>query len=210
MALRARGCVRMNRVRVGLDDLPALGIDQSPVAMQDGDGDFVVAGRAVTFLSAHRLMGFKSRRAVAALEREPPPRCLEGNRGSCLSLGNRDHREAGGTAHRRTALRIVRGKRASANVANESDHARMNRTYGIAQLERARGRHEGTKARRHEGTKAQRHKGTKGRKGILEEVQGNITKIPFLPSVPSCLRAFVPFCPHSLAPSSCPASRPRE
>jgi hypothetical protein len=64
----AGGGVGVDGVGVLLDDLPRLGVDQPAVAVEDGDGDVVAAGGALPVLGRHRLGGFESRRAVAAVE----------------------------------------------------------------------------------------------------------------------------------------------
>ena len=56
----ARGCVRMHRMRILLDNLPGFGIDQPAVPILNRDRDVVAAGGALPILCSHRFGGFQS------------------------------------------------------------------------------------------------------------------------------------------------------
>ena len=63
-----RSGVGMHRMRILLDDLPRLGVDQSAIAIENRNGDGLAAGRALPILRRHRFGRFKSGRAVAAVK----------------------------------------------------------------------------------------------------------------------------------------------
>jgi hypothetical protein len=67
----AGGRVGVDRVRVLLDDLAGLRVDQPAVPVEDRDRDRVAAGRALALLGGHRLGGFEPGRAEPAVEPVP-------------------------------------------------------------------------------------------------------------------------------------------
>lgn len=85
----AGGGVRVDRVRVLFDDLASFWIDQSAIAVLDGNCNGVAAGGALAVLGGLGLGCFEPAGAVAAVEREASSAGAGGAKGGC-GVGNAD------------------------------------------------------------------------------------------------------------------------